>query len=440
MSRLLLVLLTAGALAAPATALAAPPWSAPATIPNALGSSTPIVVTPAGNAELLAPISRTAAGSSGGPPSELVPIAATGQPGAAQTVAAAAGLLTTYAKNRVAVAGSTLVDGTITDRSHSTVALGTAGGALGAARGLSGSTGQHVMGLAGNARGDLAVVTGDASHVRTLYVRRAGTTSFRVELRIAVTSRARGATVAVGPKGDVLVVWEDNHEIFARHLGTTGHAGALHRIGDGVQSQLQAAIDDSGRLEVAWKTQRVSEGESNTPAIVRFATAAPNHGFGPQRTVETVGASGTGRFVGAPGVRLIAEANGSTLLAWTGFDGSHFVVRATEVVNGHRGAPQTLSPAGEDAVLGDAATGANGAAVIAWRSGVQGADPVPGGTPTVFASHRDAGATAFGAPEQVSDNGENVPTAPFAALDPVSGRSVVVYAPLTGGVKASARP
>jgi hypothetical protein len=440
MSRLLALLLTAAALAAPATALAVPPWSAPATIPNALGSSTPIVVTPAGNAELLAPISRTALGSSGGAPSELIGLGADGQPDPAQPVAIAAGLLTTYANNHVAIAGSTLVDGTITDRSHSTVALGTAGGALGAAHGLSASTGQHVMGLAGNARGDLAVVTGDASHARTVYVRRAGTTSFRVVLRIAVSSRARGATVAVGPKGDVLVVWEDDHEIFARHLGPTGHAGAVHRIGDGVQSQLQAAIDASGRLEVAWKTQRVSEGESNTPAIVRFATAAPGHGFGPQRTVETVGASGTGRFVGAPGVRLIAETDGSTLLAWTGFDASHFVVRATEVVGGRRGTPQTLSPAGEDAVLGDAATGANGAAIVAWRSGVQGADPVPGAAPTVFASLRAPGASAFGGPEQVSDTGENVPTAPFAALDAVSGRSFVAYAPLTGGVKASARP
>jgi hypothetical protein len=440
MSRLLVLLLTAAALAGPATAVAAPPWSAPATIPGALGSSTPIVVTPAGTAALLAPISRTAAGSSGGPPSELVPLAANGQPGTAQPVAIAAGLLTTYAKNHVAIAGSTLVDGTITDRSHSTVALGTAGGVLGAAHGLSASTGQHVMGLAGNPRGDLVVVTGDASHIRTVYVRRAGTTSFRVALRIAVGSKARGATVTVGPKGDVLVVWEDNHEIFARHLGPTGHAGAAHRIGDGVQSQLQAAIDASGRLEVAWKTQRVSEGESNTPAIVRFATAAPGHGFGAQRTVETVGASGAGRYVGAPGVRLIAEADGSTLLAWTGFDGSHFVVRATEVAGGHRGTPQTLSPAGEDAVLGDAATGANGVAIVAWRSGVQGADPVPGATETVFASLRDPGASAFGGPEQVSDAGENVPTAPFAALDSSSGRSFVAYAPLTGGVKASARP
>ena len=167
-----------------------------------------------------------------------------------------------------------------------------------------------------------------------------------------------------------------------------------------MQSQLQAAIDDSGRLEVAWKTQRVSEGESNTPAIVRFATAAPGHGFGPQRTVETVGASGAGRFVGAPAVRLIAEANGHTLLAWTGFDASHFVVCESEIVDGHRGTPQTLSPAGVDAVLGDAATGADGAAIVAWRAGVQGADPVPGATQTVLASHRDAGATAFGVPSR----------------------------------------
>jgi hypothetical protein len=440
MSRLLLVLLTAAALAAPAAALAAPPWSAPATVPNALGSSTPIVVTPAGNAVLLAAVSRTAAGSSGGAPSELVPIGADGRPGAPQPVADAAGLVTSYAKNHVAVAGSTLVGGTITDRSHVQVALGTAGGALGTARGLSGSTGQHVMGLAGNVRGDVAVVTGDAARVRTVYVRRAGTTSFRVALRIAVGNRARGATIALGPKGDVLVLWEDNHEIFARHLGPTGNAGAVHHIGDGVQSQLQAAIDDTGRLEAAWETQRVNEGESNSPAIVRFATAAPGHGFGPQRTVETVGASGVGRYVSAPGVRLVAEGDGHSLLAWTGFDGSHFVVRASEVVGGHRGTPQTLSPAGVDAVLGDAGARADGAAIVAWRSGVQGADPVPGAMEVVFASHRESAAVAFGAPEQVSTDGENLATAPFAALDPVAGRSFVAYAPLGIGVEVSSRP
>jgi hypothetical protein len=158
----------------------------------------------------------------------------------------------------------------------------------------SGTTGQRVFGVAGDLRGDVAVLTCDASHVRTLYLRRAGSTSFRVALKFPISrDQARGATVALGPKGDVLVVWEDRHVIFARHLGPTGHAGTVHRIGDGVQSDLQAAIDDKGRLEVAWKTQRVNEGESNAPATVRYATAAPGHGFGAQRTIETVDA---GRF------------------------------------------------------------------------------------------------------------------------------------------------
>lgn len=437
MTRICVLLAVVALAALPSAAAAAPPWSPPLTVPNALGSSTPVVLTPSGAAALLAPVSRTAAGSPPQIPSELVPLTPDGQLGAPQPVAVAAGVLATYAKDHIAVAGSTLHNGTIDDRSHVAVALGTPG-SLGLARGLRGSTGQRVFGLAGNLRGDVAVLTGNANSVRTLYLRRAGSTSFRVALKIPVSrTRARGATVTLGPKGDVLVVWEDNHVIFARHVGPTGHAGAVHRIGDGVQSNLQAAIDDKSRLEVAWKTQRVNEGESNAPAVVRFSTAAPGHGFGPQRTIETINAS---RFVGAPGVRIVPEGNGRTLVAWTGFDGAHFVVRAADFVNGHRATPQTVSPTGVDAVLGDAAARADGEATVAWRSGVLGADPAPGANPTLFASHRGSGQTSFGTPEQVSEAGENVPTAPFAALSAVSGRSFVVYAPLSAGVKVSSRP
>jgi hypothetical protein len=436
MFRPFLVLLTIAAV--PVDAFAAPPWSPPASVPGVIGQTTPVAVTPTGATVLLAQVGRAALGSTG-TASEVVPLGADGQPRTPQPVGLAAGLLTTYAKAHVAVAGSTLVEGTITERSHATVALGTPNN-LGPARGLTGSTGQHVFGVAGNVRGDVAVVSGDAAHGRTLYLRRAGTTTFRVALRIPVGSRARGATVALGPKGDVLVVWEDNHHISARHLGPSGHAGPVHRVGDGVQSQLQAAIDDKARLEVAWKDQRVAEGETIAPAIVSFVTAAPGHGFGPQRTIETVGASGTGRYVSAPAVRLVTETGGRALLAWTGFENGHFVVRATDVVDGHRGIPQTLSPATEDAVLGDVAARADGEATVVWRSGVQGNDPVPGQTPTVFASHRGGAQNAFGGPEQVSQAGDDVLTAPFAALDPVAGRSFVAYSLLSGGVLVSARP
>jgi hypothetical protein len=438
MSRLLSFLLILAALAAvPAVAAAAPPWSAPATVPGAFGSATPIVVTPSGSVALLAAVSRTAAGSPPQTPSELFALAANGQPGTGQPVSVAAGFLATYAKGHIAVAGSTLHNGTIDDRSHVAVALGTPA-SLGSARGLTGSTGQRVFGLAGNVRGDVAVLTGNANSVRTLYLRRAGSTTFRVALKISVSSsQARDATVALGPKGDVLVVWEDKHVIFARHLGPTGNAGAVHKIGDGVQSNLQAAIDDKSRLEVAWKSQRVNEGESDAAADVRFTTAAPGHGFGPQRTIETINA---GRFVGAPGIRLVPEGNGRTLVAWTGFDGTHFVVRAADFVDGHRATPQTASPTGVDAVLGDAAARTDGEATVAWRAGVLGADPAPGVNPTLFASHRDAGQATFGSPEQISEAGENVATPPSAALDPVSGRSFVIYAPLSAGLKVSVRP
>jgi hypothetical protein len=77
---------------------------------------------------------------------------------------------------------------------------------------------------------------------------------------------------------------------------------------------------------------------------------------------------------------------------------------------------------------------------VVWRSGVLGADPAAGASPTVFATHRDAGQTSFGGPEQVSATGENVATAPFAALDPMSGRAFVAYAPLSAGAEVSSRP
>jgi len=77
MTRICVLLAVVALAALPSSAAAAPPWSPPLTVPNALGSSTPVVVTPSGAAALLAPVSRTAAGSPPQIPSELVPLART---------------------------------------------------------------------------------------------------------------------------------------------------------------------------------------------------------------------------------------------------------------------------------------------------------------------------------------------------------------------------
>jgi hypothetical protein len=246
-------------------------------------------------------------------------------------------------------------------------------------------------------------------------------------LTIAVGSTARDVTVAVSPDGQLLVVWEDRHEVFARHRGARGSWGAVHTLGPGIQSNLQAAMDATGRMLVAWKSQRVDEGEAATAAVVSFATAAPGHGFGARRTVETVGRTGTGRYVTAPAVRLLVTTRDQALPAWTGFDGTHFVTRALPVARGHLGARRQLSPAGLDAVLADAAVANDGRALVLWRSDVAGADPVPGRQPHLFGNVRPAAATTFGAPEAIGGDAIQVLTPPTAVIDPQTRRPVALF-------------
>jgi hypothetical protein len=332
-----------------------------------------------------------------------------------------------YASDSIAVAGTSIgPSGTVDDRSR--VRAGTARAASGAPvlRTLSGAQGQNVTALAGNARGDVALST-RGLRTRLIYLRRAGTSTFSRVLTINVSSTARGVTVAVSPSGELLVVWEDRHEVFARHCGARGTWGAVHTLGPGIQSDLQAAMDATGRMLVAWKSQRVNEGESNSPAVVSFITAAPGHGFGSRRTIETVGQTGTGRFVASPGVRLQVTTRDRALLAWTGFDGAHFVARAMPLDRGHLGPRQQLSPTRVDAVLGDIATANDGRALALWRSGVAGGDPAPGQQPHVFGNVRAAAATTFTGPEAISDDTGTVLAQPTAIIDPQTRRPIALF-------------
>ncbi|HEY1540427.1 MAG TPA: hypothetical protein VGF63_13570 [Solirubrobacteraceae bacterium] len=424
----------AGAAAIPSSAAASPPWSAPASIPAATGAPVQSVFTAAGHGVVLSPN-----GGGRSAPAQLAAVTPAGAVTSTTPLAFVGDDLATYAGDRIAVAGQTLATagpdiGTIDDSSSIVTRLGTPA-ALGAQHTVPGTKGQQIYGLASNHAGLMALMTGAGTKTRTVFIRKPGSSTFSAKLRFSVSSRARGATVAVGDTGDVLVVYEDAHEIRARHIGPHGSVGAVHELGAGVQSDLQAIVDDDGRLEVAWKSQRVDEGEAATPALVWFATAAPGHGFGSAHKIATVGQVGAGRYVAAPAVRLLAVGN-DALLAYTGYDGANYRVEAQQIARGHLGGVQQLSPAGVDAVLGDAAVDAQGAQIVAWRSGVAGADPsgLPGGqashTP-VLANVRPAGAVAFGAAELVSPADTDVPLAPSAALDPVSGRAIVAYGLLT---------
>jgi hypothetical protein len=435
---------TLAALVLPAGAWAAAPWSTPTTIPGATGAPTQSVFTRAGQGVVLSPQAR----EPGLGPTQLARVTPDGRVTSTQSLSFVGSFLATYGGDRIVVAGRTLATsgphaGTIDDSSSVVTRLGTPD-ALGPARTIPGTRGRQLYALASNRHGLMALVTGTA-RTRTLLIHRPGSSTFAVKLRIGVSTRARGATVAVGDKGDVLVVYEDAHEVRARHIGRRGAIGAVHRLGPGVQSDLQALVNDDGRLEVAWKSQRVNEGEAATPAIVSFVTAAPGHGFGAARKIATVGRMGAGRYVAPPGVRLLG-AGDDALLAYTGFDGSSYTTEAVQVTGGRLGQAQRLSPAGIDAVLGDAAVGANGRQIVTWRSGVAGADPdvLPGGRPAhtpVLANVRGAGGGAFGSAEAVSPPDADVPYPPSAAIDPVSGGATAAYGTLTPAVvQIASRP
>jgi hypothetical protein len=432
------------AAAFPAGASAALPWSAPTTIPNATGAPTQSLFTRAGQGVVLSPQVR----APGLGPTQLARITADGRVTSTRSLSFAATFVATYGSGRIVVAGRTLATsgptaGTIDDSSSVVTRLGTVD-ALGPARTIAGTRGAQLYALASNRDGLMALVTG-TSTMRTLLVRRPGSSTFTVKLRIRVSTRARGATVAVGDKGDVLVVYEDAHEVRARHIGRHGAIGPVHRLGAGVQSNLQALVNDDGRMQVAWKSQRVNEGEAATPAIVWFVTAAPGRGFGAARKIATVGRIGAGRFVAAPGVRLLT-AGDDTLLAYTGFDGSNYTAEAAQVSHGRVRSAERLSPVGIDAVLGDAAVDAKGRQIVTWRSGVAGADParLPGGQPAhtpVLANVRGASGGPFGGAEAISAPDTDAPFPPSATIDPVSGRAIVAYGSLMPAVvQVASRP
>ncbi|MEA2131767.1 MAG: hypothetical protein QOJ85_4658, partial [Solirubrobacteraceae bacterium] len=309
--------------ASPAVASAAAPWGEPLTIPGATGGAIQSLFTAAGHGVVVS----SSAGRSPLTPSQVAEVTPAGTVARTNPLGFAAHSLATYSRDRIVVAGQSVATsgphtGTIDDSSSVVARFGTPA-ALGAEHVVAGTKGQQLYALSANHGGLAALVTG-TSRTRTVFVRRPGSSTFTTKLRIRVSDRARGATVAVGESGDVLVVYEDAHTIRARHIGRHGAVGPVHRLGPGVQSNLQAVVNDDGRLEVAWESQRVNEGEASGAATVWFITAAPGRGFGAPRTIATVGKTGAeGRAVAPPGVRLVPAGN-DALLAYTGFDGSNY--------------------------------------------------------------------------------------------------------------------
>lgn len=432
----------------PAAAQADAPWSAPAALAGATTPSTgPLgAITARGTAALTSsnPSTETAPADH---PTQLVRMDAGGRVLASDGLSFVAQGVTTYGATGLAAAGETLgtqYPGTLDDTSRLVVSTMSGAGSIKSTT-ISGLHGFSVAALAGDAQGNVALLVYNTRE-RIVYLRRKGSSTFTKVLTIKVSDQGRGATLALGGKsgGEILVAYEDHHTLYARHRGTRSW-GLVHQLGDSVQSDISAAFDASGRESVAWKSQRINEGESNSPAIVSFTTAAPGKGFGSRRQIESVsGPSGAGHYVASPAVLLRVIDDRYTLLTWTGSNGAHFVVKAEVLYRGHTDTSRTVSPAGSDSVLAGAAATSFDHLMVLWRSDTVGADPAPGGAPRVFATFGgiasdSSGEFDFGDGEAISTPGDLQPQL-VGLLDPATGRAIAAWAPVSAPVEFAVRP
>jgi hypothetical protein len=425
-SRILTAALTVAALST-STAAAATPWSAPATVPGALSFGGQLAVTNAGHAEL----AIATAGSNPNDESftQVNSISTTGQPGAAHRVGNMSfGRIAAYASDHIILVGQQEAATAAQAKSAPVlVATGTPESGVGTPKALSGTADQTVDAVAGNTAGTAAFVTAqDSGHrQRIVWVRANGATK-RV-LTISVSAEAGAAAVSVGSKGDVLVVWQDKDKVFSQHIGPTGHAASAHTLGSGVEGNLQALYDASGRQEVAWLSQRVGEGDAESPATISYTSAASGHNFTKAKVIGQSSITGTGRYVASPGVRLVASGTDSSVLAMTVYDGANFRVQVATVAAGSVQTPQSVSPAGQDNILGDLAYARTGGTLVLWTTNTRGADPV--GAQSIVATTRPTGQTAFTAPQQVT--GPQTPYGTSAVVNAVTGSALAEVGYLT---------
>jgi hypothetical protein len=423
-----IVVLAVAALAAPAAASAAPPWSPPRPAEGVATADT-LLTTARGDRVLVGASPERSLAS----PTVLATLGPDGAETGRQRVRIASARATAFG-DRIVVAGSRPATTTRgAERAPVLVALGRPG-AVGTPRALPGTRGQWVSSLA--ARGStVAVVTGTmygrGAPRRSLWTRRNGR-AFRRVITFRPGSLSRDTAVAVGPRGDVLLVWQARRTIRARYFSPSGRRGRVRTLGRGIQSSLQANLA-SGRMEVAWMSQRVGEGDAHTPARIVYVSAPRGGRF---RQPDILGGSsllGTGNYIRRPGVRLVPAGRRASQLAWTDYDGEHFRVLTAVVGAGVVGTAQRVSAPGDDAVLGDLAVSPGGA-LVTWSTGTRGNDA--SGPQHVAAAFRAPDESAFGAPELVSD--EETSSAGAAAID-AAGRPLAAWQARAGGPVASVR-
>jgi hypothetical protein len=232
--------------------------------------------------------------------------------------------------------------------------------------------------------------------------------------------------VAVGPRGDVVVAWEREGRIEARIRRPHHRLGRVILVGRGARlnTRLRAAVAGSGRVWLAWASQRISEGGDNGRFDLQTAvSSATRSRFLRPRLLERYDrrASDEATF----DLALDLERHG--LVAWSGFDGQHFRARFAHFDRTGRSARiTTLSQPGYDAAVSDLATNPQGIETLVVWSRLDAVGEV--GTVVLAGVVPPGGAYAG---EEVVSAGDRA-RAPAVAFDPRTGIPTAVWSQRVG--------
>jgi hypothetical protein len=233
-------------------------------------------------------------------------------------------------------------------------------------------------------------------------------------------------TVAVGPRGDIVVAWERRGRIEARirrpghRLGRVIPVGRGARLGTG----LRAAVASTGRVWLAWASQSLSEGGDNGPfELQTAASSSTRFSFRRPRILDRYDrlASDEATF----DLSLDPERKG--LVAWSSFDGQNFRARLASFNRTGRSARfTTLSLPGYDATVSDLATSEQeNEALVVWSR----LDAV-GEVGTMVLAGYLSPTGDYSGEEQVS-TGDRA-RAPAVAFNPRTGRPTAVWSQREG--------
>ncbi|HWH11414.1 MAG TPA: hypothetical protein VG165_09815, partial [Solirubrobacteraceae bacterium] len=391
---------TATATAVPATAAAAPttaaaaPWSTPAGIPGAPDSS-PLLAQDAAGPQAVYWETLDLSGPS--PSTDIntfvSPLGPGLQPGAA------------------AVLSPPLNTGSAVAYGHGQVALAQESGI--ATGPVTGPFVVHplpipVRAIAADASGEIAGVmeqcdpSGCDPAAPELAIARPGH-PFGRPIRLDRKGSDNGVGLAMDQHGRILVAWDRDGGVYARFVSARGKPGPLLHLGsEPAPSGFDVVISGDGRAAVGWTSQAVDEGDAGSPFTATLALAGTNGRFGRARRLATVPVTGEERFVPYGGLVVALPAGRVGLAAWTGYDGTDFIVQAASIGARGVGTPRTVSPPGTNAVLADAAEGPQGQAVILILPGLAGAlGAGPSATDGLAAVTHTSATRAFGPPETI---------------------------------------